>query len=130
MKRYINAKQNLVMFSPPKGQTFDCSAFLAKGMVLIAEDENGFWYETEPFTGQIRNITNMQEIDAAFKEAEKSFYDAQLHVSQSEVDLQILELRNLLDRSDYKVLPDYDKPNDEIKAQRKVWREKLRKLIG
>jgi hypothetical protein len=39
---------------------------------------------------------------------------------------RIIELKRLLDDSDYKVLPDYDKPNDDIKAQRQAWREEIR----
>jgi hypothetical protein len=41
---------------------------------------------------------------------------------------RITELKALLDASDYKVLPDYDKPSEEIKAQRQAWREEIRAL--
>jgi hypothetical protein len=41
---------------------------------------------------------------------------------------RIYELQNLLKNSDYKVLPDYDQPNDEVKAQRQSWREEIRQL--
>ena len=34
---------------------------------------------------------------------------------------------NLL-ATDYKVLPDYDKPNEDIKIQRQAWREEIRML--
>jgi hypothetical protein len=55
-----------------------------------------------------------------------------LLVSQSEGALasrkRIAELKQLLLDSDYKVLPDYDKPSDEIKAQRQVWRDEIRML--
>jgi hypothetical protein len=41
---------------------------------------------------------------------------------------RITELKQLIAVSDYKVLPDYDKPNEEIKAQRQAWREEIRTL--
>jgi len=41
---------------------------------------------------------------------------------------RIDELRKLIADSDYKVLPDYDKPNEAIKAQRQAWRDEIRKL--
>jgi hypothetical protein len=41
---------------------------------------------------------------------------------------RIYELKQLLNESDYKVLPDYDKPDDGIRAQRQAWREEIRKL--
>jgi hypothetical protein len=44
------------------------------------------------------------------------------------IKARIIELKALLDASDYKVLPDYDKPSEEIKAQRQAWREEIRAL--
>jgi hypothetical protein len=41
---------------------------------------------------------------------------------------RISELKELLAASDYKVLPDYDKPNEGIRAQRQAWREEIRAL--
>ena len=41
---------------------------------------------------------------------------------------RIAELKALLNDSDYKVLPDYDKPDENIVAQRQAWREKIRTL--
>jgi len=41
---------------------------------------------------------------------------------------RIAELKALLNNSDYKVLPDYDKPDENIKAQRQAWREEIRTL--
>lgn len=41
---------------------------------------------------------------------------------------RIFQLKQNLFNSDFKVLPDYDKPNDDIKAQRKAWRDELRRL--
>jgi hypothetical protein len=41
---------------------------------------------------------------------------------------RIAELKQLLLDSDYKVLPDYDKDSEAIKAQRQAWREEIRTL--
>jgi hypothetical protein len=41
---------------------------------------------------------------------------------------RIAELKKLLTNSDYKVLPDYDKDSEAIKAQRQAWREEIRTL--
>jgi len=41
---------------------------------------------------------------------------------------RIAELKALLNDSDYKVLPDYDKDSEAIKAQRQAWREEVRLL--
>jgi hypothetical protein len=43
---------------------------------------------------------------------------------------RIAELKQLLLDSDYKVLPDYDKPSEDIKAQRQAWRDEVRLLEG
>jgi hypothetical protein len=43
---------------------------------------------------------------------------------------RIAELKVKLLQSDYKVLPDYDKPDDGIRAQRQSWREEIRQLGG
>jgi hypothetical protein len=41
---------------------------------------------------------------------------------------RIAELKQLLTNSDYKVLPDYDKPDEDIVSQRQAWREEVRQL--
>jgi hypothetical protein len=41
---------------------------------------------------------------------------------------RIAELKALLNNSDYKVLPDYDKTDEGIIAQRQAWREEIRTL--
>jgi hypothetical protein len=41
---------------------------------------------------------------------------------------RIAELKALLNDSDYKVLPDYDKPDEDIVAQRQAWRAEIRTL--
>ena len=43
---------------------------------------------------------------------------------------RIAELKALLTNSDYKVLPDYDKDSEAIKAQRQAWRDEVRLLEG
>jgi hypothetical protein len=43
-------------------------------------------------------------------------------------ELRITELKRLLADSDFRVLPDYDKDSEEIKAQRQAWREEIRAL--
>lgn len=42
--------------------------------------------------------------------------------------LRITELKTMLSSTDFKVLPDYDQPNEEIKAQRQLWRDEIRSL--
>jgi hypothetical protein len=44
------------------------------------------------------------------------------------INARIAELKALLNDSDYKVLPDYDKPDENIVAQRQAWREEIRTL--
>jgi hypothetical protein len=41
---------------------------------------------------------------------------------------RIAELKQLLADTDYKVLPDYDKPDTEVVAQRQAWRDEIRQL--
>jgi hypothetical protein len=43
-------------------------------------------------------------------------------------EARIVELKKLLVDSDYKVLPDYDKDSEAIKADRQAWREEIRTL--
>jgi len=47
---------------------------------------------------------------------------------QQDNENRITELKKLLSDSDYKVLPDYDKTNDDIVDQRQAWREEIRSL--
>jgi hypothetical protein len=53
---------------------------------------------------------------AAFEELKKSN------------EIRIAEIKQLLSDSDFKVMADYDKPNDAIKTQRQLWRDELRAL--
>jgi hypothetical protein len=43
-------------------------------------------------------------------------------------ETRIAKLKALLNDSDYKVLPDYDKPDENIVSQRQAWREEVRQL--
>ena len=43
-------------------------------------------------------------------------------------EARIVELKALLANSDYKVLPDYDKTDSTITAQRQAWRDEIRTL--
>ena len=47
---------------------------------------------------------------------------------QDEAKARIAELQQKLDESDYKVLPDYDKTDEAIIAQRQAWRDEIRQL--
>jgi hypothetical protein len=51
-------------------------------------------------------------------------------VSALDATKRIAELKQLLLDSDYKVLPDYDKHSEDIKAQRQAWRDEVRLLEG
>jgi len=42
---------------------------------------------------------------------------------------KITELRVNLNNTDFKMLPDYDQPNDDVKVQRQKWRDELRALL-
>jgi len=50
--------------------------------------------------------------------------------AQVEREARIAELKTLLAKSDYKVLPDYDNPDEVILEQRQAWREEIRNLEG
>jgi hypothetical protein len=58
------------------------------------------------------------------KTAEQKAAEAQAKANAD----RIAELKALLNNSDYKVLPDYDKPDEGVKAQRQAWREEIRTL--
>jgi len=49
-------------------------------------------------------------------------------LDQLSKDARIAELKQLLSATDYVALSDYDKPQDEIKNNRKEWRDEIRKL--
>ena len=58
----------------------------------------------------------------------KTAQDIQAEKDQAAKEQRIAELKRLLADSDHKVMPDYDKPNDDIKAQRQAWRDEFREL--
>jgi hypothetical protein len=58
----------------------------------------------------------------------KTAQDIQAEKDQAAKERRISELKKLLADSDFKTLPDYDKPNDDIKAQRQAWRDEIREL--
>jgi hypothetical protein len=41
---------------------------------------------------------------------------------------RIVVLKQLLSDTDYKVLPDYDRTDDDIVTQRQAWRDEIRSL--
>ena len=58
-----------------------------------------------------------------------------IKINQAVVDAKareqrIAELKQLLADSDYKVLPDYDKTDAAVVAQRQAWRDEIRTLEG
>ena len=58
-----------------------------------------------------------------------------IKVDQSKVDAiadakRVEELKALLAASDYKAMPDYDRPNAAILAQRQAWRNEIRILLA
>lgn len=69
----------------------------------------------------------MTAIDfSLMKTAEDKAAEAQAAANEA----RVAELKRLLTESDFKVLPDYDRPSDDIKAQRQAWREEVRQLEG
>jgi len=60
----------------------------------------------------------------------KTAAEIQAEKDQQAKEQRIAELKRLLADSDYKVLPDYDKTSDDIKAQRQAWRDEIRTLEG
>lgn len=52
-----------------------------------------------------------------------------VNLAQATKEARLAELKKLLLQSDYKVLPDYDKPvSDELLTQRQAWRDEIRSL--
>jgi hypothetical protein len=48
--------------------------------------------------------------------------------SKKASEYRIAELKKLLAESDYKAMPDYDKPDSSILDQRQAWRQEIRQL--
>lgn len=67
----------------------------------------------------------------AYEEQPQDLVEALVNeVAEQQKANRIAELKKLLADSDYKVAPDYDKPNNEIITQRKAWREEVRGLTA
>jgi hypothetical protein len=84
-------------------------------------------------TGKFFGVDIGQEflIQSDWVEVTKADIDAANAPTPEQLKLiRISELKQLLNESDYKVLPDYDKPDDGIRAQRQAWREEIRQLGG
>lgn len=58
------------------------------------------------------------------KTAEQKTQEAEQKAREQRID----ELKQLLTNSDYKVLPDYDNPDEDVVAQRQAWRNEIRAL--
>ena len=68
-------------------------------------------------------------IKADWVEITKADIDAANAPTPEQIKQQrIYELKQLLKETDYKVLPDYDKPDNVIRAQRQAWREEIRQI--
>lgn len=127
MKRYIDVKNNIVAFAPPQQIEMDCSVLLSQGIVFVGDDEDGLWSEADPFVGRNRDVPT-SVIEKLFADAEKTYTDNFNKNKPTPQQQRIFELKGLLSSTDYKVLPDYDKPDENIKAQRQAWREEIRQL--
>jgi hypothetical protein len=51
-----------------------------------------------------------------------------VEAAQKERNNRIAELKKLLEESDYKAMPDYDKPDPSIIVKRQEWRTEIRSL--
>lgn len=58
------------------------------------------------------------------KTAEQKTQEAEQKAREQRID----ELKQLLTNSDYKVLPDYDNPDEDVVSQRQAWRNEIRAL--
>jgi hypothetical protein len=58
----------------------------------------------------------------------KSAQDIQAEKDQAAKEQRIAELKRLLADSDFKVMPDYDKPSAKIVSDRQAWRDEIRAL--
>ena len=58
----------------------------------------------------------------------KTAAEIQAEKDQAAKERRITELKRLLAETDYKVMPDYDKPEPKIVSDRQAWREEIREL--
>jgi hypothetical protein len=88
----------------------------------------------DPTTNELYAYEADGSQDAFIKEGLVALTDSEvaaIHAAReaaNAVPNRISELKALLNNSDYKVLPDYDKPDEDIVAQRQAWREEIRTL--
>jgi len=79
----------------------------------------------------IRGIDSDQEflIESDWVELSDAEVAAALAPTAAEVSQRrIAALKSKLASTDYKLMPDYDKPSETIKQQRQSWREEIRAL--
>lgn len=62
--------------------------------------------------------------------AQRSTYDSELAAltASRTSNARILELKKLLQETDYVALPDYDQEKSDVLADRQAWREEIRTL--
>ena len=58
----------------------------------------------------------------------KTAAEIQAEKDQAAKEQRIAELKRLLAETDYKVMPDYDKPEPKIVSDRQAWRDEIREL--
>jgi hypothetical protein len=131
MEKYIDTKQNLVVFDYNKQINIDCSALSVNGIVFVGKDEQGFWIEFDPFVGKKREVPT-ELINNLFNQAENTYLQNVESNKPTVEQLRIIELKQKLFETDYKDLPSYDKRNTEewnnLMQQRQSWRDELRNL--
>lgn len=80
---------------------------------------------------EIRAIDSDQEslIESDWVELSDAELAAALALTPAQLkQSRITVLKDKLASSDYKLMPDYDKPSETIKQQRQSWREEIRAL--
>jgi hypothetical protein len=58
----------------------------------------------------------------------KTAQNIQAEKDQAAKESRIAELKRLLAETDYKVMPDYDKPSTKVASDRQAWRDEIREL--
>lgn len=95
------------------------------------------WYDSEIHTNiptpniEVSEQTWQQAINnGANAYVNDTFTTKDFSTEEQKKQIRIQELKKLLSDTDFKVLPDYDKPNEDIKALRAAWRNEIRNLGG
>jgi len=94
-------------------------------MNFYKDNENKFYaysdeqLELDIIKDKIKDMTpsSKEEVEEASKPTQDQL-----------VNSRILELKMKLSESDFKVLPDYDRDNTQIKIERQAWRNEIRSL--